>query len=109
SVPRSDVGIGKLAAPSELPGTTKLLCCRSHRGRALVTGGGSPRKLCAGGGDVVAHSSVHASHGFASASRLLRKLTMTFQPNVNIATPSTKAPMVARRLSGPHPGRSGYV
>ena len=46
-------------------------CFRSHSGRRLLTIG-IVSKLYAGGGDVVAHSSVQASHGSSPAGRPLR-------------------------------------
>src|SRR6516162_6303542 len=43
-------------------------CFRSHNGRRLWTVG-ITAKLYSGGGDVVDHSSVHASHGSTPAGR----------------------------------------
>src|SRR5260370_36183559 len=43
-------------------------CFKSQRGRRLRTVG-MTSKLYEGGGEVVAHSSVHASHGSSPASR----------------------------------------
>src|SRR5204862_1842390 len=48
---------------------------RSYSGRALVTYG-TESKLCGGGGDVVYHSSVFASHGSLPARRPLSPLTI---------------------------------
>ena len=42
-------------------------CFKSHKGRRLRTSG-ILSKLYSGGGEVVAHSSVHASHGSSPAS-----------------------------------------
>src|SRR5213083_292324 len=49
-----------------LPSGPCATFARSHRGRALVIGG-RVTKLYAGGGDDVAHSSVHAFHGLSPA------------------------------------------
>src|SRR5689334_13065541 len=43
-----------------------MACARSYEGRLLEIGG-SATKFSTGGGDVVAHSSVHAFHGLSAA------------------------------------------
>src|SRR4051794_35540934 len=51
-------------------------CFKSHRGRRLWTVG-MVSKLYAGGGEVVAHSSVQAPHGLSPAGRPWRHDTIT--------------------------------
>src|SRR5215813_11897157 len=53
-------------------------CFMSHSGRALRTSG-TVSKLYSGGGEVVAHSSVHASHGSSPACSPLRRDLRIFQ------------------------------
>src|SRR5262245_38208120 len=52
-------------------------CSRSQSGRRPVIGGTRSKFSC-GGGDVVAHSSVHASQGFAPARLPLIRLRRMF-------------------------------
>ena len=61
----------------------------------------------AGGGEVVAHSSVHACHGLSPASWPRRRLTTMFHNNTNTEAPNKNAPIVEIKLSNPQPGRSG--
>src|SRR5262249_35149731 len=79
---------------------------RSHSGRALRIGG-SDAKLCSGGGDEVAHSSVQPSQGLSLARAPYRRLRHTFQRNTSIASAMVNAPTVSEKLSAPQPGRSG--
>src|SRR5215467_4730545 len=59
-------------------------CFRSHNGRRLATTG-TVAKLYAGGGELVDHSSVHASHGSFPASAPLKYEMMRFATNTRIA------------------------
>src|SRR5262245_34294346 len=56
-------------------------CFRSQSGRRLCTVGTSS-KLYDGGGEVVAHSSVQASHGLSPAGLPLRRDTIRFHTKI---------------------------
>src|SRR5262249_29444861 len=79
-------------------------CFRSHSGRLLRTSG-SVAKLYSGGGDVVAHSSVQASHGSLPATWPWRSERTTFQMKSAIAADWNTTPTDATRftLSQPRP------
>src|SRR5204862_7397251 len=70
---------------------------RSRSGRALVTYG-IRSKLCSGGGDVVYHSSVSASHGSLAARAPTRAVFTTFQRKTSIPIVITPEPIVESRL-----------
>src|SRR5262245_51761487 len=59
---------------------------RSRSGRALVTYGTSS-KFQGGGGDVVYHSSVSATHGSLPTRAPTRVVRTTFHTNTSIPTP----------------------
>src|ERR1700735_1087509 len=81
---------------------------RSQSGRRLRTGG-TRSKLWGLGGDVVAHSSVHASHGLSPATAPFRRLLTMLATKRSVDSAMMNAPTVDAMLSAPHPGRSGYV
>src|SRR5947207_7922655 len=71
--------------------------------------GGRVTKLVAGGGEVVAHSSVQAFQGLSGAVAGKRSDRRMSQLSKMTATPMRKAPIVSAKLMAPQPGRSGYV
>src|SRR4051812_8708383 len=54
------------------------LCTTSHSGRWVLIGGSAVAKFSGGGGDVVAHSSVHAFHGLSGARSVPRSAWRMF-------------------------------
>src|SRR5438132_8028777 len=83
-------------------------CLRSQSGRRLFTAG-MLAKFSGGGGDVVDHSSVKASHGSSPAIAPDRRLRTRLTKKMNIATNRIAAPMVEMRFNGPHPVLAAYV
>src|SRR5581483_838749 len=81
-------------------------CARSQSGRRPRTGGTSA-KFSAGGGDVVAHSSVHASQGLSPAGAPAPRLILLFQRKMMTDASSVNAPIVEIMLSVIHHGQSG--
>src|SRR4051794_7218272 len=81
-------------------------CARSQSGRGPRTGG-TISKLCSGGGEEVAHSSVQAFHGLSPASAPERRLISIFASNTRTEIPMTNAPIVEIMFNTPHPGRFG--
>ena len=65
---------------------------------------GSASKLYGGGGLVVAHSSVLASHGSSPAFGSERSVMKTFHRNGSMLTAIMNAPIVDRKLSSVQPG-----
>src|ERR1051326_6131310 len=80
----------------------------SQSGRRLRLGGSS-RKFSSGGGEVVAHSSVHAFHGLSPAGLPRSQLTTRFHTRSTEAAAMKNAPIVETMFIQPQPGRSGYV
>jgi hypothetical protein len=68
---------------------------------------GSASKLCAGGGDDVAHSSVFPPHGSAGALRGLRSVMMMFRSPMSIDSAMTYAEIVSIMFVSPHPELRG--
>src|SRR5690606_11183353 len=66
-------------------------------------------KLYGGGGDVVAHSSVYAPHGFSPAGTPRRQLRNRFHAKTRTAAAWMNAPTVSMKLSVPGLSSSGYV
>ena len=64
-------------------------------------------KLWAGGGEVVAHSSVHAFHGLSPARAPRRSARRPSQTSASTPMPIKNAPIVSAKFSAPQPGRSG--
>ena len=82
-------------------------CSRSHSGRRLRTGG-TWSKLCSGGGEVVAHSSVQASHGLSPAGFAVAQAVEDIHDEDQHAERQDEAPRRSRSGSAaPQPGRSG--
>src|SRR5207344_38016 len=81
---------------------------RSRTGRSERISGRAS-KLCTGGGDVVAHSSVFPPHGSAGALRGLRSVMMMFTSPRSIDTAITYAEIVSMKFTSPHPELAGYV
>src|SRR5581483_3539277 len=90
------------------PATTGSSTDVSHSGCRLVTIGVC-KKLYAGGGDGVAHSRPDDSHGFAPAASPPRQLMITFTTKTITDSAMMYAPIVATRLSVPHPVGARYV
>ncbi len=80
---------------------------RSQTGRSERIGG-SESKLCSGGGDVVAHSSVWPPHGSSPAGSPCRNECDRFQMNASTPTARMYDPIVEIRFSVPHPSDSRY-
>src|SRR5205823_2555130 len=72
-------------------------CFRSHSGRRLVVTG-TVSKLYGGGGEVVAHSSVQASHGSSPAGAPCRSDTRMFTTKISTAAIWTGTPSVVMRF-----------
>ena len=79
---------------------------RSHSGRRPQIGG-TRSKLCSGGGDVVAHSRLHAPQGLSPAGAPRRRLRTTSTIQTSTDSASTYEPIVEIRLNRPQYGRSG--
>src|ERR1044072_496942 len=79
---------------------------RSHNGRRLRIGG-SAMKFSWGGGDVVAHSSVHASQGLSPATLPRKKEVAKFQTKTSADPLMKKTPPVESMFIQPQCGRSG--
>ena len=75
-------------------------CARSQSGRRLRIGG-NRSKLSGGGGEVVAHSSVHAFHGLFPAGSPCKKLMTMFHKKTATASPMTTAPIVESDSDAP--------
>src|SRR3954465_5134954 len=78
------------------PVTTGRVSRSAQRGSRLVTKGMRP-ELWGGGGELVAHSSVPASHGLSPAGAPLRRETITFMRNRTKLAKRTSAPMLEIR------------
>src|SRR5215813_1892035 len=83
-------------------------CFRSHNGRALATTG-TVAKLYAGGGELVDHSSVHASQGSLPALAPLKYDTMRFATKMRTASAWMNAPTLTRRFKVSQPRPGSYV
>src|SRR4030095_2345057 len=80
-------------------------CLRSHNGRRLATVG-TVAKWYAGGGELVDHSSVHASQGSLPASAPRKYDTIRFTTKMRMARAWMHAPIETRKfsVSQPRPG-----
>src|SRR3954466_13035058 len=85
---------GAATPPAYAPWTLRR---RSRNGRALVTYG-MRSKFHGGGGDVVYHSSVSASHGSFAARAPARAVFTTLTTNRSRPSVITPEPIVDRRL-----------
>src|ERR1700677_4293244 len=79
---------------------------RSQSGRRPRTGG-RRSKLCGGGGEEVAHSSVQARQGLSPAGLPERRVAAMFHTNTRAEKPRMKAPMVESMFQSVQYGRSG--
>src|SRR6185437_3899661 len=80
---------------------------RSHSGRRPSMGGTPSGKLSTGGGEVVAHSSVHAFHGLSPASSPERSEITILTMKISTENASTNAPIVESIFIAPQPGSAG--
>src|ERR1700722_7377183 len=80
----------------------------SQSGRRLRMGG-SAWKLSGGGGDVVAHSSVHALQGLSPATAPARSERARLTTSTSADAPRMNEPIVDTMLSAAQCGKSGYV
>src|SRR5262249_13776510 len=81
-------------------------CFRSHSGRRLETVG-TTAKLYGGGGEVVAHSSVQASHGSLPAGPPPPRATTTFTPSGATPRICRGTPNVVTRFQTSQPRSAG--
>src|SRR6266536_6204220 len=88
------------------PPTTGISSPYAHSPSRLTTTGVSTQ-LYGGGGEVVSHSSVSASHGFASARTPALRLRKKFTANTAIPHTMITAPIVEMRFSVSHPIAAG--
>src|SRR5258705_11084453 len=77
-------------------------CLRSQSGRRLLTDG-ITAKLYTGGGELVVHSRIHASHGSLPANLPLREDHSRFTRKIKTPTPWKKKPMVTSKFRGSQP------
>src|SRR5207248_5966445 len=93
-----------LFSPTIGSGRSRL--ARSHNGRRLRIGGSAIKFSC-GGGEVVAHSSVHASQGLSPAILPRKNEVARFQTRMSAAALMKKTPLVESMFIQPQFGRSG--
>src|SRR5688572_31140386 len=80
----------------------------SQKGRALLTAG-TTAKLYSGGGELMVHSSVAASHGSPMACSPDRRLRIALMKKTRSERAITNAPTVATRFHCSHPSSAAYV
>src|SRR5438128_10035630 len=78
---------------------------KSHSGRRLRIGGNATKFSC-GGGDVVAHSSVHASQGLSPATLPRKNEVDKDQTRISAAALMKNTTMVETMFIQPQYGRS---
>src|SRR5438270_9371776 len=100
----SGLSISEVSLPTTGSGRSGFVI--SHNGRRLRIGGSAIKFSC-GGGEVVAHSSVHASQGLSPASFPLKNEATRFQTKISAAADMKKTPMVESMFIQPQLGRSG--
>src|SRR5262245_27913000 len=83
-------------------------CLMSQSGRRLLTVGISA-KLYSGGGELVLHSRVQASHGSFPAGLPLRNERITLNSQIDMAAIWNAAPREIMRLRVPQPRSASYV
>src|SRR4029077_6182646 len=100
--------LGRVTAAVFSPtiGSGRSGLARSHNGRRLRMGGSATKFSC-GGGDVVAHSSVHASQGLSPATLPRKKDVAKFQTRISADALMKKTPAVESMFIQPQCGRSG--
>src|SRR5258708_1888965 len=96
--------IAALFSPTIGSGRSGL--ARSHNGRRLRIGGNATKFSC-GGGDVVAHSSVHASQGLSPATLPRKNELARFHTRISADALIKKTPLVESMFIQPQCGRSG--
>src|SRR5438477_3644860 len=95
------------AAPfSPTMGSGRSQFAMSHSGRRLLIGGSATKFSC-GGGDVVAHSKVHAFQGLSPATLPRKNEVARFQTRIRAAALMKKTPAVESMFIQPQCGRSG--
>src|SRR5262245_7469045 len=95
-----------IAPPTGTIGSGRSGFAQSQSGRRLRIGGSASKFSC-GGGEVVAHSSVHACHGLSPAGFPRTKLLTKSHTKRMDAAVMKNAPMVDTIFIQPQPGRSG--
>src|SRR5436190_6413905 len=93
-----------LFSPTIRSGRSGLV--KSHSGRRLLIGGSATKFSC-GGGDVVAHSKVHAFQGLSPATLPRKNEAARFQTRIRAAALMKKTPAVESMFIQPQFGRSG--
>src|SRR5271169_533693 len=83
-------------------------CLRSQSGRRLLTTGVTA-KLYSGGGEVVDHSSVHASHGSFPAGSPFKSDQARLATNTSTPAIWKNTPTVTIRFQISHPRPGSYV
>src|SRR5436190_11828094 len=96
--------MAELFSPTIGSGRSGLV--RSHNGRRLRIGGSATKFSC-GGGEVVAHSSVHASQGLSPATLPRKNEVAKFQTRISADALMKKTPAVESMFIQPQCGRSG--
>src|SRR5438270_13416660 len=100
----SGLSISEVSLPTTGSGRSGFVI--SHNGRRLWIGGSATKFSC-GGGEVVAHSSVHAFHGLSPATLPRNNECATFQSNTSDPALMKNTPMVESMFIQPQPGMSG--
>src|SRR5438132_13768090 len=102
------LGSGRVTAVLFSPtmGSGRSGLARSHNGRRPRIGGSATKFSC-GGGDVVAHSRVHAFQGLSPATLPRKNELIRFQTRTSAAALMKKTPLVESMFIQPHCGRSG--
>src|SRR6266481_1678867 len=100
--------LGRVTAALFSPtiGSGRSGLARSHNGRRLRIGGNATKFSC-GGGDVVAHSRVHAFQGLSPATLPRKNELIRFQTRISAAALMKKTPAVESMFIQPQFGRSG--
>src|SRR3954447_11263383 len=93
-------------------GAVSMVRSDAARIRASQTGRsertvGIERKLCFGGGEVVAHSSELASHGSSAAFAERRSVSTMLTRKIRTLTPISHDPIVEIRFMSAQPGLAG--
>src|SRR5229473_3745476 len=91
----SGLSISEVSLPTTGSGRSGFAI--SHNGRRLRIGGSASKFSC-GGGEVVAHSSVHASQGLSPATLPRKNEVAKFQTRISAAALMKKTPVVESRF-----------
>src|SRR5438128_11247678 len=100
----SGLSISELSLPTTGSGRSGFAI--SHNGRRLRIGGSASKFSC-GGGEVVAHSRVHAFHGLSPAGFPRTRLVTKFHTRRMDAAVMKKAPIVETMFIQAQPGHAG--